>query len=152
LSVLSVICVNLGVQGPPVSDQHWIYAPEPGLPFHRIGVYSNFQPMPAGRSSLYLEITAPGPLAATAAGAAEDAAREFLASSFFRPAEHKVEVRETMVIPHAYVVYDHHRAEAAGRIVGYLKERAIESTGRYGRWEYSTMEDAILEGREAAQL
>jgi len=36
-------------------------------------------------------------------------------------------------------------------IQDYLKEKNIYSVGRYGGWKYSTMEEAILEGKEVAE-
>jgi protoporphyrinogen oxidase len=54
-------------------------------------------------------------------------------------------------IEDAYVVYDAHRAEAVGRIQAWLKTQGIISTGRWGRWEYSAMEDAIWAGAEAVR-
>jgi protoporphyrinogen oxidase len=33
----------------------------------------------------------------------------------------------------------------------YARERGIITIGRYGSWEYSGMEDAILQGKCAAQ-
>lgn len=36
------------------------------------------------------------------------------------------------------------------RVLGFLAGVGIETAGRYGRWEYSSMEDAILAGRDAA--
>jgi hypothetical protein len=33
----------------------------------------------------------------------------------------------------------------------WLARHDIQLAGRYGRWEYSSMEDALLSGREAAR-
>ena len=33
----------------------------------------------------------------------------------------------------------------------YLEKKNIYSVGRYGDWKYSTMEEAILEGKEVAE-
>ena len=34
----------------------------------------------------------------------------------------------------------------------FLEENDILSRGRYGKWEYSAMEDALLAGRDAARI
>jgi hypothetical protein len=52
-------------------------------------------------------------------------------------------------IPHAYVVYDSHRSQAVKTIQAFLRENKIISTGRWGNWEYSAMEDAIWQGAGA---
>jgi len=156
LKVLSVLCVNLGINGPSLSDQHWLYVPEPGFIFHRIGFYSNFMRLPAGKNALYLEITLPGPVSEAMK---EDvkyyssrATAEFRGLPPFRDAEHTIEVVETMVLDHGYVLYNRPRKEHLPRIMAWLREQGIEPLGRYGRWEYSTMEDALRQGREAAEM
>ena len=55
-------------------------------------------------------------------------------------------------IPHAYVVYDHQWQRARARILDWLRARSIHSIGRYGDWNYSAMEDALVAGRETARI
>ncbi len=50
-------------------------------------------------------------------------------------------------IPCAYVTYDAHHAKATRTIHRHLARHGIHSVGRYGRWEYSSMEDALIQGR-----
>jgi protoporphyrinogen oxidase len=54
-------------------------------------------------------------------------------------------------IPYAYVVYDQFRKENLPAILRFLRNEGIYSIGRYGAWEYSTMEDAILQGKAVAE-
>src|SRR2546427_10089117 len=55
LRCVSVYNVNLGVAREKISDNHWIYFPEPEFPFYRVGFPTNFSPSlgPHGCSSLY---------------------------------------------------------------------------------------------------
>ena len=53
-------------------------------------------------------------------------------------------------IEHAYVIYDSWRDKNLNKILKKLREEDIFSIGRYGAWKYSTMEDAILDGKEIA--
>jgi protoporphyrinogen oxidase len=55
-------------------------------------------------------------------------------------------------IPHAYVVYDHAWERSRSRILEWLRSRRIHSIGRYGGWNYSAMEDALVAGRETARI
>ncbi len=155
LRVLSVLCINLGIAGPPLTDRHWIYIPEPGYSFHRIGFYSNFAPAEEGMNSLYLEITLPGLLGpeqkAGLEGMVDKALAEFKSLPLWDESSHRIELMDTFIIDYGYVVYDHARAESLEKIFAYLQEVSVEPAGRYGRWEYSTMEAAILEGKEAAE-
>ena len=50
----------------------------------------------------------------------------------------------------AYVIYDRDYAPAMKAILPFLKKARIIPAGRYGRWAYSSMEDAMLEGMQAA--
>jgi protoporphyrinogen oxidase len=54
-------------------------------------------------------------------------------------------------IPHAYVLYDDAYGPAKKTIVDFLDHAGIQTAGRYGQWEYSSMEDAIMAGRAAAR-
>jgi protoporphyrinogen oxidase len=54
-------------------------------------------------------------------------------------------------IDHAYVIFDHHYYESLEAIRPFLLEHRIVSAGRYGGWNYSSMEDALMFGREAAK-
>jgi protoporphyrinogen oxidase len=62
-----------------------------------------------------------------------------------------VRVLSTHVIPQAYVIHDHACAPARDAIREWLEERGVLVAGRSGRWEYSSMEDAILSGGEAGR-
>ena len=53
-------------------------------------------------------------------------------------------------IPNAYVIYDQAYPESREVIHRWLSTTGILSTGRYGDWNYSSMEDALIDGRNAA--
>ena len=53
-------------------------------------------------------------------------------------------------IAHAYVLNDEHHGTARDLLVGWLESQSVLSAGRYGNWEYSAMEDALLHGKRAA--
>jgi protoporphyrinogen oxidase len=54
-------------------------------------------------------------------------------------------------IDHAYVVFDHAYFASLATIRPFLADAHILSTGRYGGWNYSSMEDALHFGRDAAK-
>ena len=56
------------------------------------------------------------------------------------------------VISPAYVLFDHNYQVARTTILDWLGQAGVISMGRYGRWQYNAMEDALIEGREAALL
>jgi hypothetical protein len=48
------------------------------------------------------------------------------------------------------VVFDDHYYAATSAIFAFLEEHGIHSCGRYGRWTYNSMEDALIDGRQVA--
>ena len=54
-------------------------------------------------------------------------------------------------VPNAYVLQDPNYPVSRTTLLDYLKSQNILSTGRYGNWEYSAMEDALIHGRKAAE-
>ncbi len=53
-------------------------------------------------------------------------------------------------IDYAYVIYDHAYAASVDALMAFLGEVGVLSTGRYGGWNYSSMEDALRFGLQAA--
>jgi len=139
--------LDIAVGAAAPRDYHWVYVPEPRLPFFRVGVYSNASPgmAPPGCSGLYVELnerTGAVDLPAVLAGLVEVGALRAAADVRF------VEVRE---VEHAYVVFDAAYASARARILAWLEGHMVHSCGRYGGWIYNSMEDCLIAGRAAAR-
>jgi hypothetical protein len=49
------------------------------------------------------------------------------------------------------VVFDQHRQTHLQNLIDYLASRGVYTAGRYGRWDYFSMEDSILSGKTAAE-
>ena len=58
---------------------------------------------------------------------------------------------EARHIPNAYVIYDFHYHESRAAVHEWLAAQGASSIGRYGDWNYSSMEDALIDGRRAAE-
>ena len=54
-------------------------------------------------------------------------------------------------IPYAYVIFDEHYDPCRKQILDYLAANGAFSGGRWGGWNYGGMEDALLEGKQAAE-
>ena len=59
--------------------------------------------------------------------------------------------RRIGVLDPAYVIHDRFRAESLPRIHAALRDLGIRSAGRFGSWEYSSMEGALLAGMNLAE-
>lgn len=147
----SVYVVNVVIRGKVPDDTHWMYFPDTDLSFYRISfpkAYSNLC-APDGEHIIVVEI---------------GSRRHDLE---FAPLEKKVveelkqleifEIDEiirihTECLRTAYVIYDKQRTERVTALHGLLWEKNILSIGRYGNWEYAAMEDAIVQGRDAALM
>jgi protoporphyrinogen oxidase len=146
----TVTYVNVAARdtgGPPF---HWVYLPEGRFRPYRVGSASAAVPSvaPAGCRSFWVEFSAREPLSASEA---EPAALATLFELGFLHSREDVLFVETRSIPHAYVLCDRAWASARETVIRWLAERDILVAGRYGRWEYSSMEDALLAGRAAAR-
>jgi len=146
----SVLNLNLGVRR-RLSGKHWIYFPEPRWPFYRLGFLSNFSRWvcPPGCSTLYLETSyLPGrePNPRTVYRRSLAALQEL---GLIR-SERDVVVKKFLRIECAYVLFDHHHGGSVAALRAYLEQRGVHSIGRYGEWKYSSIEDALLDGRAAA--
>lgn len=151
LRYVSVLCVNLGIKGPWLSPAHWIYYPEDSYIFYRVGFYSNFVEESSEYQSVVLEIShLPGRSASELEAMAEQAVEQFKRTGILT-SDHTIEYIGTMQIPCAYVVYDALRKKALPVITGFLQKNRIYSIGRYGGWEYSSIEDAVRQGKEIAE-
>jgi protoporphyrinogen oxidase len=155
LRATTVHYFDVGVRGPGevASQHHWIYFPEPEFIFYRVGSYSavHADAAPSGCRSYYVEMS----------GGVEDWLQ--------RPEELKQRVLADLIkarvlsgrdevlfmelcdIPCAYVVFDENYERCRGQILGWLAQQGVTSGGRWGGWNYGGMEDAMLEGKAAAQ-
>ena len=152
LKHLSVLDINLGITSDLLPDQHWIYFPEPQVPFYRAGVYSHFSSSsaPPGAASLYVEISYL-PETSLDRESIKEAAYSGLQACGMITSRNDIAVEDTVAIPYAYVVYDEERRKILPDIMSYLKKCGIFSIGRYGSWEYMSMEDTLLQGKTVAE-
>jgi protoporphyrinogen oxidase len=150
---VSVLDVNVGIGGDGFSDQHWIYFPHSDVAFYRVGFYSNFSSnlAPPFCSSVYAEVSylPGGPFSKT-----EMVERVYagLEKSGFLKGRDSIVVDNVVEIPYAYVIHDTFRHTNLPRIFDFLSSHGIYSVGRFGGWTYSSMEDALLQGKEVAEI
>jgi protoporphyrinogen oxidase len=152
LRFVSVYNVNLGVAREGVSDKHWVYFPEREYPFYRAGFPMNVSPAlgPPGSSVLSVEVShRPGDV--TPPGELIRLVRRGLERAGLLRSDDQIVVADVKDIRYAYVLFDRHRARALPVILSALSSRGIHSIGRYGRWEHTSMEDAIAQGRQLAE-
>ena len=149
---VSVYNLNMAVAREQVSDKHWLYFPEPEFPFYRVGFPMNFSPSlgQPGCSSMYIEISH-RPMEHQSADQLAAQARAGLEQAGILQRGDEIVVSDVKDLHYAYVYFDRHRATAIPAILSELERRGIYSIGRYGRWEHTSMEDAIGQGKQLAE-
>ena len=144
-----VLNLALGVAGEPPSREHWLYFPDPALPFYRVGFPSNHGELaPEGHHTVSVELSL-DPDAGDVDELAEAAERALVDARLLDPGA--VRVRRVTVVDPAYVVFDHNRRAAVASLRRFLRDRGVVLAGRWAEWKYSAMEDAILDGMRAAR-
>ena len=152
LTAVSVLNLNIGVARPRISDQHWIYFPEDQFIFSRVGFPMNFSNTvtPPETSSMYVEITHRPGGRISSDEAFERALVDLQKCGILRK-DDRILTRQILDISPGYVVFDEHRQTHLQELIDYLASRNVYTAGRYGRWDYFSMEDSILSGKTAAE-
>ncbi len=142
--------LDVALNRKPGKDFHWAYVPEAKYPFYRVGCYSHFSEAmaPAGKGALYVELAERS--TPDLARLLPEVARGLIEMGVIdSPSE--IEFARPRRIDYAYVIFDHEYFAALDVIQPFLEEARIVSSGRYGAWNYSAMEDAIVFGKTAAE-
>jgi protoporphyrinogen oxidase len=152
LRCVSICIANVGLARPATQQAHWLYFPEPVYPFYRVGITTNVAPAmaPTGCHVLSVEATLPF---GTRRGCGErwGEIRRGLERAGLLGRGEEPAVVDLVHVPYAYVLYDRNRAQVLPAILRELELRGVHSIGRYGAWEYGTMEDALWQGSETAR-
>ncbi len=147
LKCSSVFNINLGIDRPLISSFHWIYFPEKEFIFYRVGFPENFsrRMVPSEKSSLYVEVGY-SPWRPLPPNIRKRVRQGLIKAGILRTSR-EIVCENILDLKYAYVTYDRHRNAAVSAIQDFLQSKNIYSGGRYGAWEYSTMEDAMACGR-----
>lgn len=151
LKATSIYCVNLGVRRPQPHPYSWVYFPEAHFPFHRAGSISACvsEAAPPGASSFYVEFSYRSSKP-QAAWIGKETVRYLKRLGWVR-LEKEIAVRVDLDLPEAYVIYDAHREKIVPVLLRVLQKHGVHCAGRFGLWEYGSMESAIQQGRNAAR-
>ena len=150
LNWTDIIVYNLTVKG-RTKRYNWIYFPDKRLPFFRMGNYTTVKRSfaPRGMQSLYVEVSQRLDRKPSLPSANDILEGLKAVDVVARDAE----IVSHLITPlrYSYVIYDHNRQDSVSVIQKFLRDHNIYSIGRYGAWEYSSMEDAMSEGKTCAK-
>lgn len=152
LKYISVLNINIGIKGKIGENKHWVYIPEEQFVYYRIGFEHNFSDnmTPVGCSSVYMEISYDPVNGIDSEWAIDKCISDLMKMKIIENREqilliHKID------IPYAYVIFDHKRQKTLMIFKKYLEEQGIYTAGRFGSWDYFSMEDAFMDGWNAAE-
>lgn len=149
LSHSSTISFNIGLRGtlnPEFRDLHWLYVPDPDIPFYRVGFYSNISEgtCSPGYSAVYVEV-----------GVSPDQADRVDLVKELQPEvlrwleklgwinSKDVVCVVTHILRCAYVHHTKNRNYLVNCILERLRKCDVYPIGRYGLWDYTSMEDSM---------
>ncbi|HVZ79277.1 MAG TPA: FAD-dependent oxidoreductase [bacterium] len=150
LKATSIYNINLGLRGRQPIPYSWVYFPGAEFTFHRAGSVSACVPTvaPSGHFSLYVEFSYRGPRPSPKVLGKQ--ALEGLKHLGWIKSGKQVVSRADLDLPGAYVIYDRDR-ECVPELLDHYRRKGVDGVGRYGLWEYGSMESAIAQGTSAAR-
>lgn len=157
LSHSATVVFNLGLKTPPpapLKRAHWVYVPDREISFYRLGIYSNFgavrrRPLPA---ALYIEVGLAGdrlPEADIWGDVFPRVLADLEKLDWVRRRD--IACALCLPIPCSYVHFTPDRRNILGEIKARLRTARVSLLGRYGTWDYCSMEDSILSGIQVAE-
>jgi protoporphyrinogen oxidase len=155
LRATTVYYFDIGVKGPgaEASQYHWVYFPEPDFVFYRAGSYSavHADAAPAGCRSYYVEMSGdPAILLKDLERLKKDVLAGLRKAKILSDKD-EILFMELSQIPFAYVIFDHNYERSRKILFDFLSSHGILTGGRWGGWGYGGMEDAMLDGKAAAE-
>ena len=147
----SVLYFDVAIKGAPKEhqDYHWIYLPESDFKFYRVGSYSAVEPSlaPPDHRSYYVEF---GHYGEVDPSSFEQPLMDGLRRLGIIEDEDDIVFMMPSVLDPAYVLFDHNYEAARKTCLDWCEHVGIITKGRYGLWQYNAMEDALREGKQAA--
>lgn len=147
-----LLCVNLIVDRPALTDCHWFYVYDGDIDAARVSVPSNLAPgsVPPGRTALQAEVFRRDDEPLDVDALTERVTRQLGRLLGFDPAR-DVSTVAAVPVRRAYVISDHARGPAVAALTSWLEERGVHSMGLYGRWKYIWSDEAYRQGRDTAR-
>lgn len=148
----SIFNLNLGIEKKDHSKKHWIYFPEKEPCFFRVGFFHNFSSFlsPAGKGSLYVEVSYSENKPLDKSGIVSRIKEDLKKVKILTPGS-RICAQDINDIKYGYPIYDKNYRRAREEILAYLRQNNIISCGRYGSWQYMSMEDVVLQGKKIAE-
>jgi len=158
LKYLNTIFINVIINKPKISDDSWLYFPQPSdeIIFNRAVEFKNWSPLaaPINKTSLCLDISCmsdePIWQNTNSRELIEKARKGLLRAKIIDNPE---ELEEGIVfkVPYTYPIYDLSYADNLRPVIDHLEQSGqLKLLGRTGKFCYSNMDDVVKEGFDLA--
>ena len=146
---VSVLVLNIGAEkGALCPTEHWLYIPESGFTFHRVGFYSNvdlsFSPSSEEKVAIYVErsfMSNSKPNQGEIEQYTSDVIQTLQNWQFIK----RVEVINTNWVETAYTL-NLPKSRWREQAIRTLNEHSICQVGRYGRWKFQGILQSLRDG------
>lgn len=143
-----VLVFNLGFDGKGIDRiNHWVYFPEEKYCFYRVGFYSNI--VQSDRMSLYVEIGYPSDSKVDIDEMLRQTLEDLREAKIL--GEEKLVSWHSVVMNPAYVHISQDGQKQVSELKNELSMHDVYSIGRYGSWNYSSIEDNMKEAISMAK-
>lgn len=147
----SVYIINLGVDRSDLGENHWLYF-DGDEPFYRVHFPSKLSkfcaPRGAGAISTEIGYSRFKPLNKEAVY--DLTLKKLKSTKVLKPSD-KIIYRNITDLKYAYVIFDKNRKPCVNKIRSFLRKYDIETSGRFGEWDYLWMDESILSGKRTAE-
>ncbi len=150
MSFNKVLVFNLGFnkKSSKYNQEHWVYFPDKTLNFYRVGFYDNI--LNQDKLSLYVEI---GFSKDTSIDVEKELAKTLDGLRAVEILDDEIELvdKSVIIMDPAYVHINGDTDKKITSIKERLEQQNVYTTGRYGKWTYSSMEDCMTWAYDIAQ-
>ncbi|HEY2628044.1 MAG TPA: FAD-dependent oxidoreductase [Usitatibacter sp.] len=150
LVALPLVLVMIAFDGRLESKRQRVYSAEAGFPGHKIALNHNssrfLEDLP--RHGILVEVSGANQPHADDAALIGDVIRGLEAMELIEPAR-RVTATRVIRVPLGYPVPTHERASIVNAAREWLRERRIETVGRFGEWAYINSDEALHRGMRA---
>jgi len=144
--------VLLGVARPKISPYQWLYLPQENIFPFRVSFPMNYSEMmtPENASSICAEFAYVKDKKISNEEAIERTVDDLVKLGILKNKE-EIIFKQLVEINPGYVIFDFNREKNLIALQKFLEKNKVLSIGRFGKWEYSSMEDSILQAKEVAE-
>ena len=145
-----LLCVNLVINRPRLTDLHWFYIYDQEIEASRVSVVSNLGNEAAAerKTALQAEIFRRSDESMNVAQLVENTVEQLCKVLGFSRAD--IDVVSPVVVPCAYIISDLNRARAVEHIQAWLHSHRVYCTGLLGNWKFIWSDAAFRDGIKSA--